>query len=168
MQGTELAAMFQRAIELVYTAYLVPALLVPFAWLFVWLARRRGRLVSLLDSELRRVELGTAALAALWLLLWAAMKAGAPVDRGGWMLLAAGVLLYLAMNAALAWLLVRFASGYGALSPGPSADRLFLGVVGLFAVQPLVTAMALGVLHRTLGLEWQASMPQFIPGQEGI
>ncbi len=160
--------MFQRIIELLYTAYMVPALLVPFAWILLRLARRRGRLRTVQSGELRRLEFGSAALAILWVVLWLMMKSGVPIQRGGAPLLAIGVVLYLSLNAALAWLLVRFAAGYGALPQGPTADRLFLGVVSLFVAQPLVTGMALGVLHQLMGLTWQASLPQFIPGQEGI
>ncbi len=147
---------------------MLPALLVPFAWLVVRYARGRGRLTTALEGELRRLEIISASLAAVWLVLWLLVKAGVPVERGGGLLLGAGVLLYLLLNAALAWLLVRFAAGYGALPAGDSADRLFLGLVTLFMVQPVVTGMALGVLHQVMGLSWRASLPPFIPGQEGI
>ncbi len=159
--------MFQRFIELVYTAYMVPALMVPVAWLLLRYARRRGRLATAPGRELLRLELGIGAVAAGWIVLWLLMKAGVPIGVGMPQLVV-GTVLFLSLNAALAWLLVRFTAGYGALPQGPAADRLFLGFVGLFAVHPLVTGAALGIMHHVMGLAWQASMPQFIPGQEGI
>ena len=75
---------FFRAVELVFTAYAVPALMVPF----VWFARRilvaaRGRPVRESAGALNRAIVTYGALAAMWLLAWLALRLGFPIEKGG-------------------------------------------------------------------------------------
>jgi hypothetical protein len=158
-----------RWVELLFTAYAVPALIVPV----VWLSRRlfagaRGRQMHESADGLRRAILAYAALAAVWLAAWLALRLGLPIEKGE---RTAGVLSWLAyglMNLALARLLVRFTAGYGDVPEGPLKDRLFLQFLSAVVAQPLTTACAFSVLYRIMGVVYHMKVPGLTAVQEGI
>ncbi len=162
-------ARFFRVVELVFTAYAVPALIVPF----VWLGRRifrAGRATSSRESEqrLNRALAVYGLSSVLWLACWLALSAGIPIERGG---KAAGALLWAAyglLNFGLASLLVRFTAGYGELPEGISKDRLFLRFLTAVLAQPFATAFAFAVLYRIMGVVYHMKVPGLTAVQEGI
>jgi hypothetical protein len=162
-------ARFYRIVELVFTAYAVPALIVPF----VWLGRRlfgaaRPGAPRESAERLNRALAVYGLSSALWLGCWLALSAGVPIERGG---KAAGALLWAAyglLNLGLASLLVRFTAGYGELPEGISKDRLFLRFLTAVLAQPLVTASAFAVLYRIMGVVYHVIVPGLTAVQEGI
>jgi hypothetical protein len=159
---------FFRLVELVFTAYAVPALIIPF----VWLARRMlsspsSRLPES-TAPLRRAVALNGILSAGWLCVWFALVVGVPIERGG---RTAGALLWLGyglLNVALATLLVRFTASYGGLPEGETKDRLFLYLLSAVVAQPFATACAFAVLYRVMGVVYHLSMPGLTAVQEGI
>ena len=159
---------FVRVVELVFTAYAVPALLVPA----VWLARRVGRAFS---PERSRAARGRARVSTLygaralgWVAVWAAAGLGVPIERAGRMGTAACWAGYGAANLALAWLLVRFTADYGSLPDGGEKDRLFLRLLGAVAAQPITTAVALSVLARVAGVAARLNVAGLAAVREGL
>ena len=158
---------FFRLVELVFTAYAVPALMVPLLWLV-----RRVTLRSSTSPEsairLRRAFALYGILWAVWLGAWLALVFGVPIEKGG---RAAGTLLWLGyglLNLALAALLMRFTAGYGGLPEGKTKDRLFLCLLSAVVAQPLATAWAFAVLYRVLGVVYHLRVPGLTAVQEGI
>lgn len=160
---------FFRAVELVFTAYAVPALIVPF----VWLGRRLlavtgGRPVRESAGALRSAIVTYGALASVWLLAWLALRLGFPIERGGRAVGAISWVAYVLVNIALARLLVRFAAGYGDLPGGRRKDTLFLQFLSAVVVQPLATACAFSILYRIMGVVYHMKVPGLTAVQEGI
>ena len=157
-----------RAAEVLFTAYAVPALIVPFVWVGRKAFAVRGR--PLRESEVilnRGVQL-YAGLATVWLLAWAAGRAGIPIEKGGRAVHALFWLAYILLNLALAWLLVRFTAGYGEVPAGPVKDRLFLRFLFVVVAQPLATACAFSVLFQIMGVVYDLRVPGLTAVQEGI
>jgi hypothetical protein len=158
-----------RLVELVFTAYAVPALLVPL----VWLGRRLQRGPSPggargTEDRLNRAVAAYGIMLAVWIGVWLALAFGIPIERGG---RPAGLLLwvaYLLLNGALASLLVRFTAGYAELPDGTCRDRLFLRFLAAVVAQPLATACAFSVLYRIMGVVYHLKMPGLTAVQEGI
>jgi hypothetical protein len=159
---------FFRLVELVFTAYAVPALLVPV----VWLVRRLGRSWfprrASTSRDLSRVGIVYGALALAWVIVWGAVLLGVPIERGGPVAAAACWTGYAIANFTLAWLLVVFTADYGSLPDGREKDRLFLRLVGAVAAQPVLTAVAFAVLYRVMGVAYQLWIPGLAAVQEGI
>ena len=109
-----------------------------------------------------------AGLATVWLLAWAAVRAGIPIERGGPAVHALFWLAYILLNLALAWLMVRFTAGYGEVPAGPVKDRLFLRFLFVVVAQPLATACAFSVLFRIMGVVYDLKVPGLTAVQEGI
>jgi hypothetical protein len=163
-----MAGSFFRLVELVFTAYAVPGLIIPF----VWIARRLlSPPVSRSPETTARLRGAVAlygALSAVWVGVWFALGIGVPIERAG---KTAGVLLWVAyglLNVALATLLVRFTAGYGGLPDGRSKDRLFLYFLSAIVAQPFATACAFAVLYRVMGVVYHLHVPGLGPVQEGI
>ena len=160
---------FFRIVEVTFTAYAVPALLVPV----VWLARRLlrgGRSARRPETAngLNRTLAAYAVVLVAWLGARIVVAAGVPVERGG---RAAAIVFWIAyalLNLMLAWLLVRFTAGYGDLPEGPSRDRLFLRFLSAIVVQPMATACAFTVLYRIMGVVYHLKVPGLGAVQEGI
>ena len=160
---------FFRGVELLFTAYAVPALIVPF----VWLGRKiftaaRGRALRDSAEGLNRAVLAYGALAAIWLGAWLALRLGLPIERGGRALGALSWLVYGLMNLLLAWILVRFTAGYGRVPDGQLKDRLFLRFLSVIVAQPLATACAFSVLYRVMGVIYHLKVPGLTAVQQGI
>jgi hypothetical protein len=160
---------FFRIVELVFTAYAVPALLVPFVWLAVRAVRSPARVAPAeIRVRLRRAVAGYAVVSALWIAAWIAVRLGVRIEAGG---RTAGVVLWIAygiLNAELATLLVCFTGSYGALPEGRPKDRLFLYFITAIGVQPLATAGAFVILYRIMGLVYHLKVPGLTGVQEGI
>ncbi len=162
-------ARFFRVVELVFTSYALPALLVPL----VWLARRTLRVLHAGPSAAPATRMRRAAalygfLSAAWLAIGMAFALGAPIERGGRLV---GALLWLAyglLNVALAAMLARFTASYGGLSEGQAKDRLFLYLLSAVVAQPLATACAFAVLYRVMGVVYHLQVPGLTGVQEGI
>jgi hypothetical protein len=158
---------FYRALELVFTAYMVPALLVPLVWIGLRVRRAyRGPSRETLLS-LARLEAAYALFAVVWLAAWLALPV-LPFERAGRPALALSWLGYLLVNVVFATLLVRFTSGYGGLPDGDDKDRLFLRLLAAVIAQPLTTACAFAVLYRIMGVAYQLKVPGLPVVQEGI
>jgi hypothetical protein len=160
---------FFRVVELVFTAYAVPALIVPF----VWLGRRvfaaaRGRTRREPGDALNQAVVAYGVLAAMWLMAWLALRLGLPIEKGGRAVGALSWLAYGLVNLVLAWLLVRFTGGYGELPDGHPKDKLFVRFLSALLVQPLVTACAFSVLYRIMGVVYHVKVPGLTAVQEGI
>jgi hypothetical protein len=160
---------FFRIVELTFTAYAVPALLVPV----VWLARRLlrgGRSVRRPETAngLNRALAAYAVVLVAWLGARVLVAAGVPVERGGRVAAAVLWIGYALLNLMLAWLLVRFTAGYGDLPEGPPRDRLFLRFLSAIVVQPMATACAFTVLYRIMGVVYHLKVPGLGAVQEGI
>jgi len=159
---------FFRSVEVAFTAYAVPALIVPLFWLF-------GRRL-VVGSEPGRSWEGILAaneslygrLAAVWIAAGVAVLAGVRVDRGGEAARVAAWLLYLALNVVFARLLVRFTAGYGHVKEDRDRDRLFGRLLVIVVAHPLVTAVAFFLLYRVMGLSYDLSVPGLGAVQEGI
>ena len=160
---------FFRLVELVFTAYAVPALLVPLVWLGRRLARAAGaHRADDLAERLNRAVAAYAAVAAAWLAAWLALALGVPIENWG---KAAAFLFWIAyglLNLVLASLLVRFTAGYGDLPEGRFKDRLFLRFLSAVLAQPLATAGAFAVLYRIMGVVYHLKVPGLAAVQEGI
>jgi hypothetical protein len=164
-----MADRFFRLVELIFTAYAVPALLVPLVWLVRRLFRghRSGAAPETADRLNRAVAAYGIVLLA-WVGAWVALVLGVPIERGGRV---AGAIFWIAyglLNFELASLLVRFTAGYGDLPEGDSRDRLFVRLLSAILVQPVGTACAFAVLYRIMGVVYHLKAPGLTAVQEGI
>jgi hypothetical protein len=153
-----------RTVEVLFTAYAVPALLVPIVWLVLRLGRGRGEW----KDRLSRIESFYLGLALLWLLLGGGVFLGLPVERGGGLARVLAWGLYSAFNIAFAWLLVRFTTGYAEIREEEVRDRLFSRLLLIVVAQPVVTAFAFACLFRVMGLSYSLDGPGLGAVQEGI
>lgn len=164
-----MADRFFHLVELVFTAYAVPALLVPF----VWLGRRlvRASSASATHETAARLNRAVGAYGVVllgWVGAWLALVLGAPIERGGRVAGAVFWIAYVLLNLLLASLLVRFTAGYGDLPEGASRDRLFMRFLSAIVVQPMATACAFAVLYRIMGVVYHLKVPGLAGVQEGI
>ena len=164
-----MADRFFRLVELIFTAYAVPALLVPLVWLVHRVFRSR-RPASEHDTagRLNRVLAAYGILLLTWFGAWVALILGVPIERGGTMAAAISWIAYGLLNLGLASMLVRFTAGYGDLPEGPSRDRLFVRFLLGVVVQPVATAFAFAVLYRIMGVVYHLRVPGLAAVQEGI
>ncbi len=160
--------LFYRIIEIVFTSYMLPALLVPAVWSVAFLLRRRLRTNVQPAAEIERQRRTLSALFLLWLALFLAVAAGAPLDRGGLPVVVCCWLIFAVTNVMLAWYLMRFTTTYGLIPAGRLADRVFLRFLGIVIAQPLMTAAAFVVLNEVMGVAWNLRVPALPAIQEGI
>jgi hypothetical protein len=159
---------FFRIVEVTFTAYVVPALLVPVILLIGWIRRKRTVPRQEASRELTRLIRAHFALVLVWTLIWTAMIVGVPLEKGGSVSLVACWTVYVVANLVLAWILVRFTAAYGSLPPSSASDALFARLLGTMAAQPLMTAFAFSVLTRIMGAAWNPLVPGLPAVQEGI
>ncbi len=159
---------FFRLVELVFTAYAIPALLVPFVWLAGWGWTRWGGGRSRNGEQLGRILNRYSAVVVAWMVAWGMIRLGLPAEKGGVAAAVLGWLAYGTANVMFAQLLVRFTQEYGLLPPGQATDRLFARLLGAIVVQPLMTAFAFSVLYRITGVTWSLHVPGLPAVQEGI
>jgi lipopolysaccharide export LptBFGC system permease protein LptF len=159
---------FLRITEIVFASYMVPALLVPVAWILAWILRRRlGRNVppaAEVEQQWRVLRI----LFVLWLALFVGIVAGFRLNQGGVVAVALCWALYACTNFLLAWFLLRFTATYGSIPPGPVADRVYMRFLGIVVAQPLMTAAAFAVLNQVMGVAWNLQVPELPAIQEGI
>ncbi len=159
---------FLRITEIVFASYMVPALLVPVAWMLAWILRSRlGRQVPAaaeVEGQWRVLRL----LFLLWLALFLGVLAGIRLNHGGVVAVVLCWALYALTNFLLAWFLLRFTATYGSIPPGPVADRVYLRFLGIVVAQPLMTAAAFAVLNQVMGVAWNLQVPELPAIQEGI
>jgi uncharacterized membrane protein len=160
---------FYRIVELTFTAYAVPALLVPVVWLARrwWPGRGSGRRPETAD-RLHRAIAAYAIVFFAWIGLRLVLALGVPVERGGPAAAAVSWIGYALLNLLLASLLVRFTAGYGDLPEGSSRDRLFVRFLSAIVAQPVATACAFAVLYRIMGVVYHLKVPSLGAVQEGI
>ncbi len=164
-----MAERFFRLIELIFTAYAVPALLVPLVWLVRRIFRGRRSGAALESAErLNRAIAAYGIILLAWVSAWIALVLGVPIEKGGRVAGAVSWIAYGLLNFGLAWLLVGFTAGYGDLPEGPSRDRLFLRLISAIFVQPVATACAFAVLYRIMGVVYHLKAPGLTAVQEGI
>jgi len=159
---------FFHIVEVTFTAYVVPGLMVPVILLIGWIGRRRAGPRQEPSHELARLVRAHFALVLLWALIWVAMLLGVPLQKGGPAALVACWAAYVIANLVLAWVLVRFTAVYGSLPPSAASDALFVRLIGTLAAQPIMTALAFSVLTRVMGMTWHPLMPSLPAVQEGI
>jgi hypothetical protein len=163
-----MAQTFFRIIEIAFASYMLPALLLPAAWTAAWLLKTRlGRAPQpVLEIEGQwRVLLG---LFLVWLMLFIAVAAGAPLNRGGLVAIVVCWTVYALTNLLLAWFLLRFTSTYALIPAGRVADRAFMRFLAIVVAQPLMTAAAFAVLNQVMGVAWNLQVPDLPAIQEGI
>jgi lipopolysaccharide export LptBFGC system permease protein LptF len=159
---------FLRITEIVFASYMVPALLVPVAWILAWILRRHlGRNVPP-SAEVERQWRVLRILFVLWLALFVGIVAGLRLNQGGVVAVALCWALYACTNFLLAWFLLRFTATYGSIPPGPVADRVYMRFLGIVVAQPLMTAAAFAVLNQVMGVAWNLQVPELPAIQEGI
>lgn len=159
---------FLRITEIVFASYMVPALMVPLAWLLAWMLRRRlGRSVPA-AAEVERQWRVLRVLFLVWLALFLVVVAGVRLNRGGVVAVVLCWSIYALTNFLLAWFLLRFTATYGSIPPGPIADRAYMRFLGIVVAQPLMTAAAFAVLNQVMGVAWNLQMPDLPAIQEGI
>lgn len=164
-----MAERFFRLVELLFTAYAVPALVVPFVWLAMRLRRavrpvRQKGTADRLNGALTTY----AVVAAAWISAWIALGLGIRLEAGGHAAAALSWVAYGLLNTALSALLIRFTGSYGGLPEGDLKDRLFLRFITAIAVQPLATAGAFAILYRIMGFVYHRKVPGLTAVQEGI
>ena len=157
-----------RVVELVFTSYAVPGLLVPLLWFLRRVAGQWLTPAAAPDQELDRLTAFHLSLATGWLVLWGVMWLGVPLAKGGTPAVALCWVAYALANITLALLLMRFTSLYGSLAPGAAADRLFTRLMCAVLAQPILTALAFSVLFRLTGVAWHLALPGAPAVQEGI
>ena len=160
--------MFFRIIEITFASYMVPALLVPLVWVAAWLMKRRLRAHAQPASEAEGQSRLLFWLFLVWFVLFLAVVAGVPFNRGGSLAVASCWIVYAATNLLLAWFLLRFTTTYGSIPDGRAADRVFLRFIAIIVTQPLMTAAAFAVLNNVMGVAWNAQVPELPAIQEGI
>jgi hypothetical protein len=159
---------FFRIVEIAFTSYVVPALLVPVILLIGWVRRTRAVRPREASHELTRLVRVHFAFVLVWALIWIAMMLGVPLQKGGSVTVIACWTAYLAANFVLAWTLVRFTASYGSLPASASSDVLFVRLVGGLAAQPIMTALAFSVLTHVMGVGWNPLVPALPAVQEGM
>jgi hypothetical protein len=159
---------FTRIVEIAFTSYVVPALLVPVILLAGWMRRRRAAPRGEASRELARLVRIHFAFVLVWAATWLAMVLGVPLQKGGSVTVIACWTAYVAANLVLAWVLVRFTAAYGSLPESSAADALFLRLVGALAAQPVMTALAFSVITHIMGVGWNPLAPALPAVQEGI
>jgi hypothetical protein len=155
-----------RAAEVLFTAYTVPALLVPLVWVAGPVLRRAYPADS--APRLGRIQRFYFVLAMIWLAVGIGVRLGLPVEAGGKAVALLSWCGYAALNLNLALLLVAFTREFGGLPEGDGKDRLFLRFLSIIVMQPLVTAFAFSVLYRIMGLVYHLDVPPLPGVQEGI
>ncbi len=164
-----MADRFFRLVELIFTAYAVPALLVPLVWLVRRLFRgHRSGTIRETPDRLNRALAAYGIILLAWVSAWVALVLGVPIEKGGRV---AGALFWIAyglLNLGLASLMVGFTAGYGDLPEGSSRDRLFVRFLSAILAQPVATACAFAVLYRIMGVVYHLKAPGLTAVQEGI
>jgi hypothetical protein len=163
-----MAQMFFRIIEIAFASYMLPALLLPAVWLAGWLLKKRSGVTRPPAAEIEGQWRLLFGLFMVWLALFLAVVAGAPLNRGGVAAITVCWLVYIATNLLLAWFLLRFTSTYALIPAGQIADRAFMRFLGIVISQPLMTAAAFVVLNRVMGVAWNLQVPELPAIQEGI
>ena len=102
-----MAQMFFRIIEIAFASYMVPALLLPAVWLTGFLLKRRIGVTRLPAAEIEGQWRLLFGLFLLWFVLFLAVAAGAPLNRGGVAAIAVCWIVYAVTNLLLAWFLRR-------------------------------------------------------------
>jgi hypothetical protein len=162
-----MAELFFRAIEIAFASYMVPALLLPAAWLAAVLLRNHlGHDEP--AREIRRQSRLLWGFVGVWLVLLTAALAGVPLSRGGPAAIAGCWAVYAMNNLLLAWFLLRVTTRYGLIPAGLAADTAFTRFLTIVLAQPLVTAVAFAVLNQVMGVAWNLQVPALPAIQEGI
>src|SRR5260370_33680062 len=125
--------MFFRIIEITFASYMVPALLVPMVWVAAWLMKRRLRTHAHPATEVEGQSRLLFWLFLVWFLLFLAVIAGVPFNRGGSLAVVSCWIVYAATNLLLAWFLLRFTTTYGSIPDGRAAYRGFLLFIAIIA-----------------------------------
>jgi hypothetical protein len=155
-----------RATEVLFTAYAVPALLVPVVWLALRLVRGLATIDLPWSERLSRMERVYAIPAAALVAAGAGVLLGLPL--GGLPARVVAWCVYASANLAFASLLIRFTAGYGAIREEEARDRHFSRLLLIVVAQPVVTAFAFALLYRVMGLPYQLALPALGAVQEGI
>ena len=159
---------FSRFVEIAFTSYVVPALLVPVILLIRWMGRTRAAPRREASRELTRLVRIHFAFVLVWAVAWIAMVLGVPLQKGGSATVIACWAAYVAANLVLAWVLVRFTATYGSLPESSASDALFVRLLGTLAAQPIMTALAFSVITHIMGVGWNPLVPALPAVQEGI
>ncbi len=163
-----MAQMFFRIIEIAFASYMLPALLLPAAWMAAWLLKKRGGANQEPIRDIERQWRVLSGLFAVWLALFLGVLAGAPLNRGGVVAIVVCWAIYAVTNLLLAWFLLRFTATYALIPVGRAADRVFMRFLGIVIAQPLMTAAAFAVLNQVMGVAWNLQVPELPAIQEGI
>ena len=157
-----------QALETIFTAFAMPAFLVPLVWLGVKLRGHAVRTGTALVRNSTRLQVAHAISSALLvsgaILAWL----GVPVERGGRPATLLVWALYGGVNILFAALVLQMTSGYGNLRDGEFKDALFLRFLAIVALQPIATAGAFSLLYRLLKLVYHETFPWLDVSPQGI
>lgn len=155
-----------RVSELIFTAYLMPALLLPVIWIGAALARHVRAPAGGGGHALWFSVHGGAAL--LLIALWALSATGVPIERGGAAITTLAWLVFAALQLSFAALASSVTSRVSAMAEGSARDALFATFVGFTLLQPVGTAAALAVLLRLMRLVYHQTLPLLDIVPEGV
>jgi hypothetical protein len=159
----------KQVLETIFTAFAVPAFLVPLVWLAAKLSGRSGGWTGVaLARSLTRLQAAHAVSSALLISGAVLAELGVPLERGGKPLTLLAWALYGGVNIVFAGLLLRMVSGYGNLPDGKLKDALFLRFMAITALQPITTAGAFTLLYHLLRLVYHEKFPWLDVSPEGI
>jgi len=156
-----------RTVEVVFTSFMVPALLVPPVWVVARIWSRR-HVAADAARELATQWRLLSGLFLLWLLLCVAVALQLPLGRMGTAAVVSCWVLYVGTNLAVAWHFLRFTARYGAIPAGVVADSAFARFLVVCLAQPVITAAAFIVLNAAMGVTWTGEVPALPVIQEGI
>ena len=155
--------------EILFTSYLVPALLLPLVWIAgAWRRRRAAAAGGEAGPNPRRWFTLHGGLSAALIAAWLAGALGVPIEHGGAAITLAAWLAFVALQLSFAALGVAVTRDVSAAPEGEPRDRLFAAFLGFTLLQPVGTAAALGVLYRLMRLVYHQTLPMLDVVPEGI
>jgi hypothetical protein len=157
------------AVETVFTAFVVPALLIPLLWLgrtVVSAFRHAPRFRF--EDRFRLLERAYVILSSLLLAGGILSWAGVPVEIGGRPLTILAWIMYAAANLLFAGIVLGMTTSYASLPDGRTKDALFLRFVGEVSFQAVMTAGAFLLLFRLLRVVYHQKFPGLDVVTEGI
>ena len=126
-----MAQMFFRIVEIAFASYMVPALLLPAAWLAGLLLKGRIGVTRLPAAEIEGQWRLLFGLFVLWFALFLAVAAGAPLNRGGATAIVVCWIVYAARNCSWRGSCCGSRRLTALIPAGQVADRAFMRFLGI-------------------------------------
>lgn len=157
-----MAGIIRQIIEIVFTSYLLPALLLPL----VWLASALRRSTTDPMVVIRRTRFAYLAVAAAFALMWALARSGVPIEAGGRWLTALAWIAFVMLHLLFAMLAATMTAKYASLPEGTAKESSFVFFLAIVVLHPAATAAGVSVLYRLLRLVYHQVLPgiDLVPG----